>query len=198
MHNPSELGELERHGSLQRLYNVGVYGAKILVFAECLAFQGRKIFRFWVYVAAKVSIFMNLWWINCAKNPVIHAHIHSISSDKAEIPNAKFWPDVAVFLIMDYRIIGLKVKADIPNIFGLPQQLTNPSKNLNQFIGSIRESYLFWLTVYYVDHSDISMCQHFQWSQQHMRSGCLGFTVGCLTTVRVKTCPNMPILFREL
>ena len=56
---------------------------------------------------------MNLWWLNCAKNHVIHAHIHSISGDKAEIPNAKFWPDFAVFVIMDYRIISLKVKADI-------------------------------------------------------------------------------------
>ena len=73
---------------------------------------------FWVYVAAKVSFFMNLWWINCVKNHV-HAHILVILGDNAEILNAKFWPDLAVFVIMDYRIIGLKVKADIPNIFGL-------------------------------------------------------------------------------
>ena len=51
------------------------------------------------------------------KNLIIHAHIHGISRDKAEIPNAKFWPDFAVFVIMDYLIIGLKVTADIPNIF---------------------------------------------------------------------------------
>ena len=61
----SELGEIARARaawlarSLQRLYNVGIYGAKIsrLVFAVCLAFQGRKIFSVLSLCSSKSEYF---------------------------------------------------------------------------------------------------------------------------------------------
>ena len=85
-----------------RLYNVGVYGTKILAFAPCLAFQGREIFLILSSCSGKSEYFYELVVDNCVKNHVIHAHIHSISGDTAEIQNAKFLP-----------------KADIPNIYSL-------------------------------------------------------------------------------